>query len=398
MKKRITILCASYPPETGAAPNRIFHLAQMLKASGNQVTVISSMPNYPSGKIFKAYKNKWLVREQMDGISVLRTWLVPTHSSNVFKRLLSAASYALSLMLLVQKQLKKTQADLIVISSPPLLTGYLGTWMAAKSKAKVLLNVSDLWPQSALELGFVRAGAFYQFLVSLERKMYQRADAFSAQSEEIKQHIIKHQVSKPIFVYRNLQPTHTMAAQDRRLGTRKIVYAGLLGIAQGVFEIIQAIDFAALGTELHLFGQGVQTEQIQEWIRQHPSKGVYYHGIVPAIQIPTLMTEYHAMLVPLKQSIEGAVPSKIFNALANGLPVFYCGSGEAKRIIETHQIGWVSPSGDYVALQSNVQQWLQTSAIGYEAIRLRCLACAMNEFNIEKQNQAFHSFLQSVLA
>lgn len=396
MKKRITILCASYPPETGAAPSRIYHLANTLKAYGHDVTVISSMPNYPSGKIFKAYKNKWLVREQMDGISVLRTWLVPTHSSNIFKRLLSAASYALSLVLLVQKQLKKTQADLIIISSPPLLTGYLGTWMAAKSKATVLLNVSDLWPQSALELGFVRAGAFYQFLVGLERKMYQRAHAFTVQSEAIKQHIRLAQATKPVFVYRNLQPISVLANQPRKEGKRKIVYAGLLGIAQGVFELIQAIDFAALGTELHLYGDGVQSLSIQQWLQQHPNCGVYYHGVVPAADIPGIMTAFHAMLVPLKQSIEGAVPSKIFNAIANGLPVFYCGGGEGAHIVEQQQIGWVAPPGNYIALQANIRRWIDSSDRAYEALRQRCLACSKNEFNIEKQNQIFKAFLEDI--
>ena len=395
MKKRITILCASYPPETGAAPNRIFHVAQMLKAYGNEVTVISAMPNYPRGRIFQAYKYKWFVREQIEGIQVFRTWLIPTHSSNVFKRLMSALSYAIPFWILAQQQLKKIKPDLIIVSSPPLLTGYLGTLMAARNKAKVLLNVSDLWPQSALELGYVREGAFYNFLVKLERSMYQRADVFSVQSEEIKQHIQRTQTKKPIFVYRNVQPIQAMAAQARKEGTRKIVYAGLLGIAQGVFEIIQAIDFTALGTELHLYGDGVQTASIQQWLLHNSTRGVYYHGVVPAVAIPSLMTEYHAMLVPLKQAIVGAVPSKIFNAVANGLPVFYCGAGEGQQIVETYQIGWVAASADYTALQANIGQWINSSDVEYEALRQRCLACGKNEFNIEKQSQAFYSFLDS---
>lgn len=397
MKKRITILCASYPPETGAAPNRIYHVAHTLKSFGYDVSIISAMPNYPRGSIFQAYKYKWFVREQMEGVQVFRTWLIPTHSSNVIKRLLSALSYAIPFWFLAQKQLKKTQPDLIIISSPPLLTGYLGALMAVRNKAKVLLNVSDLWPQSALELGYAREGAFYNFLVKLERRMYQRADAFSVQSEEIKQHIQRAQAKKPILVYRNVQPIRPAADQARKKGVRKIVYAGLLGIAQGVFEIIQAIDFAALGTELHLYGDGVQTASIQQWLLQNPDRGVYYHGVVPAADIPSIMTEYHAMLVPLKQALAGAVPSKIFNAVANGLPVFYCGGGEGQQIVATYQIGWVSAPADYTALQANIGQWINSSDLEYEALRQRCIACGKNEFNIEKQNQVFQSFLDNFL-
>jgi len=78
---------------------------------------------------------------------------------------------------------------------------------------------------------------------------------------------------------------------------------------------------------------------------------VFYHGSIPASDVPQMLTQFHAMLVPLSATIEGAVPSKIFNAFANGLPILFCGSGEAAQIILDTQTGFVSDVQDFDGLK-----------------------------------------------
>lgn len=395
-QKNITLLCSSFPPEIGAAPSRMYHLAKMLTQQGYCVSVIAGMPNYPSGKILNQYKGKFTVAEQVEGINVWRTWLIPTHSSSKTKRLISLLSYTCSLLFVAYGLMRKANPNIVIVSSPPFVSGFIGTKMAKRIGAKIILNVSDLWPQSAKDLGFIQDGLFLKYLQQKEQAMYARADAFSVQSLTIAAHIKNLGHTQPLFVYRNLQPSIQQAYQSRPAGKRKLVYAGLLGIAQGVFDIINAINFAELDTELHLYGQGFELEKIIYFISQNPDNGVFYHGSIPAEEIPNSLTQYHAMLVPLSSSIKGAVPSKIFNAFANGLPIIFCGDGEAAQIISETQTGFISHIQDFDGLKNNIRKFTLLSEESYRQLRNNCLACHNNEYNKERQDKSFIEFLNKI--
>lgn len=395
-QKNITLLCSSFPPETGAAPSRMYHLAKMLLQQGYCVTVITAMPNYPTGKIFPQYKKKFIVEENIEGIRVLRIWLIPTNSSSKIKRAISLLSYSFSLLFLASKKLLKSKPNFVIISSPPFVTGYFGTQIAKRTGAKTILNVSDLWPQSAQDLGFIKDGFLLNYLQQKEQKMYARADAFSVQSLSIAKHIQALGNHQSLFVYRNLQPAISQATQPRLSGKRKIVYAGLLGIAQGVYDIIRSVNFAELGTELHLYGQGFELEKIRTFLLQKPNNGVFYHGSIPASDVPQMLTQFHAMLVPLSATIEGAVPSKIFNAFANGLPILFCGSGEAAQIILDTQTGFVSDVQDFDGLKSNIEKFILLPEEAYTKLRNNCLSCSTNEYSKENQDKRFIEFLNKL--
>lgn len=389
-------MCSSFPPETGAAPSRMYHLAKMLLQQGYCVNVIAAMPNYPTGKIFQPYKGKLLVTENIEGITVSRIWLVPTNSSLKIKRAISLLSYSFSLLFMASRLLKKSKPSILIISSPPFVTGYFGTKIAKRLGAKIVLNVSDLWPQSAKDLGFIKEGLLFQYLQQKEQEMYARADAFSVQSLQIATHINALGNKQPLFVYRNLQPFIEQASRDRPKGKRKIVYAGLLGIAQGVYDIIQAVNFAELGTELHLYGQGFELEKIRSFILQNPNNGLFYHGSIPAHEIPEQLSEYHAMLVPLSAAIEGAVPSKIFNAIANGLPIIFSGNGEAAEIVQGSGIGFISDVQDLNGLKSSIKSFSKMSEEDYNKMRANCIDCSMHLYNKSIQDEQFNAFLQNL--
>lgn len=391
-RKKITILCGSFPPETGAAPGRMQLLSKLLQQNGYQVQVITAMPNYPKGQIFPEYRGKWQVAEMQDGIPVTRLWFAPTNSSSKIRRGISLASLSLSLKLQLASLLHAQSPDLILISSPPFLLGSIGTQIARKQAIPVLLNVSDLWPGSARDLGFITEGRLLRYLQQKEIAMYRNAAAFSVQSEEIAAHIRRYCPDTPLFVYRNLQPLSLYAPHPRPPGPRKIVYAGLLGIAQGVAGIAASIDFAALGTELHIYGSGNESDKIRSLAASR--KDIVYHGNVPAAEIPEILSRYHIMLVPLVTRIEGAVPSKIFNAVANGLPLLYMGSGESAGLVERYGLGYACEAGDLGRLQHNLAQILSLDEAAFTALRERCLEAGKLYFSKETQDDCFLGFLQ----
>lgn len=118
--KKVLIISHYYPPEMGAASNRIHQLAKGLNRNF-EVTVLSPLPNYPEGRIFNQYRGKLKDSSYEDGIRVIRLWILPSNSKNKAVRFLSMLSYSLSLMFyFVFNAIPKR----VIIQSPPLLVAF----------------------------------------------------------------------------------------------------------------------------------------------------------------------------------------------------------------------------------------------------------------------------------
>ena len=163
----IVIISNYYPPEKGAAANRIEQLALKLKHYGYDVTVICPLGNYPEGKLFDQYKGKFYAEETPSGIRVKRLWIYPSNSSNIALRMISVASF--SMVLFFYLLFSKTPHK-VIVQSPPLLLSFIATTVLKLKRKKIILNVSDLWPLAAIELDVLKAESFsHKFLKHLER-------------------------------------------------------------------------------------------------------------------------------------------------------------------------------------------------------------------------------------
>jgi len=369
----------------------------MLTARGHVVEVITCMPNYPVGKIFPSFRGKLIQKEKANNIKINRLWLYPSNSKNPLKRIASMFSYTFSLYFFALPKLFIQRPDMVIVSSPPFLSAYAGIVIARIIGSKAVLNVSDLWPRSALELGAIKKGVVYRFLEVMEKRMYNLSDAYIGQSDEILEHIRQSLKSKKKeFLYRNLQETSPYIHKPRPEGKKKIVYAGLLGVAQGVYDVCANIDFAALNVEFHIYGDGYEREKIEQLIADNPDRGIFYHNSISASEMPRMLSDFHATMVPLKTDLPGAVPSKIFMAMANAIPVFFSGSGEGAKIVKDGKIGWVSAPSDFAALEQNILKLVVMSDKDYDQMRANCKLFRKIRFNKETQDAAFDLFLQGL--
>lgn len=397
--RRITIICNSYPPEIGAGPTRIYNLAQLLVKNGHEVEVICGLPNYPTGRIFPEYRGKAVDDTLHEGVRVRRIWLFPSNSHNLFHRVFSTLSHAASLWAFNLHRLLFHKPDLVIVSSPPLPLALAGVRMAKLTGCRTLLNVSDLWPLTAIDLGVMKKGTLYRSLLKAECSLLRASDAWMGQSEEILEYIHKAaKQEKPSFLYRNLQESMPGIVGKRTGGVRKVVYAGLLGPVQGIYEIATQMDFKALGLELHLYGEGSQRGALEEFISTNPNRGVHLHHSIPQKEIPAMLRDYHAVLVPLRTHVRGAVPSKLFMAFANGLPVLFSGEGEGAKIVEQHMAGWVSRPLDMESLQTNLQALANMNDTAMDDLSAHCLKLAQRIFSKERQDAAFIAFLENLKA
>lgn len=176
----------------------------------------------------------------------------------------------------------------------------------------------------------------------------------------------------------------------------KIVYAGLLGVAQDILGIVQNIDFRKLGVELHIYGAGNQAQAIEDYCKDE-SKQVNYHGVVSKSEMNGILRGYDASLIPLAKSIKGAVPSKIFDIMPLRVPILYCGSGEAADIVRDYGIGLVCDSLDYEGLKRNIIEMRDMTADEKEAMCNRCTEASQTDFHYGKQMDACMEFITKIV-
>ena len=350
MKKDVLIITSYFPPEIGAASNRIFQLADGLQQYDFNVTVLTPLPNYPTGKIFDDYIGKFRHISEEKNMTINRLWVYASNSKNKLLRLIAMLSYSFSLIwFFVWNKIPKT----VIVQSPPLIVAFTSILFLSNKNRNLILNVSDLWPIAGLELGALKKGFSYKMLEKIEYYNYKKANLILGQSEEILTHISSMFPNKKTFLYRNFPdfkpPKLQQSLSDGKL---KIVYAGLLGIAQGIYKLCNELDYSNI--ELHIYGSGAEQLQIEAFISQHPELPVFFHGRVTRDELHTLLLKYDIAIIPLLNRIYGSVPSKIFEYARLGLPMLYFGGGEGENVIKKNNLGWVATAGDYDDLNNMI--------------------------------------------
>jgi glycosyltransferase involved in cell wall biosynthesis len=383
--EEILIISNYYPPENGAAANRIEQLALKLDQNNYKVSVICPLGNYPKGELFPEYRGKFSVTENLQNITVRRLWIYPSVSKNILKRTLSVLSF--SSVLFFYLLFKKTPHK-VVVQSPPLLLSFVSVLVLSLKQKKIILNVSDLWPLAAIELKALKSGSFsHQVSLFLERFIYSKATLIFGQSNEIITHIHSIYPNKKCYLYRNF-PNHQVPVMNFSTNInepKKLFYAGLLGVAQGVFELCQKIELEDLNIELHIFGDGAEKSQIEALIQQNPQKKIFFHGMLERTVLHEKLKTFDIAIVPLKTRIYGSVPSKIFEYGALGFPILYFGGGEGEAIVNENNLGWVAQVGNFESLNSSLVEISKTGKESIETMKKQVFDCAENNFNLDFQ-------------
>lgn len=393
---KITLITQYYKPEMGAPQNRLYEMCSELKKLGADISIITGMPNYPTGKVFNEYKGKFSTIEVLDDIEIKRYWLYASNTKKVFPRIWNMISFSMTVFCALH-YLRKRKNDFIIVESPPLTLGATALILSKLTGAKLVMNISDLWPLSARELGVINGDSFiYKVLEWLEHHLYKNAVFCMGQSQEIVDYIAKHG-AKEVYLFRNgVDPRRFSCNDIQKTNTDnaplKIVYAGLLGFAQGIGEVCKNVNFKEAKAEFHIYGAGGEQQQIIDYIATHPDCNIYYHGKVDSDEIPMILRQADCTLVPLVRNIFGAVPSKIYESMAAGLPILFSGDGEGMRIVKENNLGWVSPALDYKLLEINIKS-MTIDRKDWATKKSNCVDCAKNKFNRPKQVEALYDYM-----
>lgn len=394
--KKLVLLTQYFPPEMGAPQNRLWEMANGLQKKGWKVSVITALPNYPSGSIFKGYRGKLFQKEVREGISISRLWLYPSNSRKAMPRIISMLSFSFTSLFASFRLLFK-RPDIIIVESPPLTLAFTAWILSKFGGSRLVMNISDLWPLSAYELGSISKGTVYTLLEKLEKFLYDRSNACTGQSQQIIDHI---KTISPVktHLFRNGVDTKRFA-NDETSDTGehfKIVYAGLLGVAQGIVMLCKSINFKEKGCEFHIYGDGAEKKQLLEFLKQNPARGIFYHGSVASEKIPAVLQKNDIALVPLVKPIFGAVPSKIYEAMAAGLPIIFMGGGEGEYLVRENKAGWICAPSDYDRLKDILEQIKSITPQEMKDLKLHCRQLAKEIFDREIQIKQLDDFLKGL--
>ena len=398
MAKKIKIITSFFPPEKGAASHRILTTAKELSSYGFDVSVITTLANYPTGKLFNGYKKMLYKKEKIEGIDCIRCWVFPSNSNNPIIRILSMLSYCFSLIFTIPS-LFLNKPDIIFVQTPPLLPGLTGVLISKLLRIKVVLNVSDIWPLTAVELGVMRDKSFsFRLFSGIENIMYRLSDAMIGQSNETCSYL-KQKSDKPILLYRNLtKPNFNQIVDEQVLNSKKkIVYAGLLGFAQGVFNICKNIDFKSLDIEFHVYGDGIEKSLIEKFIQQNSECNIFLNQTITKDEMQKKLLSYDATIIPLTKNIYGAFPSKITMAMAAGLPIFFSGDGEGFKTVDEFNLGYVSEAGNLNALEKNIIEFSQLNHQQINLMKLNIMNIVKKDFNYADQQSKLCKFISSLI-
>jgi glycosyltransferase involved in cell wall biosynthesis len=221
----------------------------------------------------------------------------------------------------------------------------------------------------------------------LEKYIYKKATLILGQSEEIIHHIKNIIPEKKCFLYRNF-PDHNVSEIELNSEENKpikIFYAGLLGIAQGVLELCQKIDLKGLNIELHIFGDGAEKNQLEQFISSQNEQKIFFHGMMERKALHETLKSFDIAIVPLKTRIYGSVPSKIFEYTTLGFPILYFGGGEGGTIVKENGLGWVAEVENFEELNEKIIEVSKLSTEEITFLKYNVFKTSKDAFNLDFQ-------------
>ncbi len=364
----ILFLSDNFPPETNAPATRLHEHARRWVAAGHRVTVVTCAPNFPTGRVFDGYENRWLQRETIDGIEVLRVKTFITANSGFLLRCLDYLSF---MVMGVLGGLLPKRPDLVVASSPQFFAAVGGWLLSVLRRKPFVFEVRDLWPASIAAVGAMQESFMLRTLERVELFLYRRAQAVVPVTHAFRADLIEREIApEKIHVVTNgvdLEryeplPRNEVVAREFEVSGKFVVgYLGTHGMAHALENVLAAADELRDESNIHflLIGSGAAKPALLEEADERGLSNVGFHDPQPKQRMPELWSVCDVVLVHLKDMpvFETVIPSKIFEAMGMGLPVLLAGpDGEAAEILRETGAGVWVPAEDPEALAQALRE------------------------------------------
>ena len=377
---RIGYINQDFPPEVGAGPARVLELSRHWQNAGADVTVITGMPNrrlpgQPDGVIPERYRGRWFVREEWEGIPVLRSWLFSSRNRGFAHTLVNNATFMLSSTL--HAWVRAQRFDVLIASSPPFLAHVTGANVRFTQRVPLVLEIRDLWPDYMVEMGVLKSATAQRLLFGLERHLLNRAAHAVVVTDSFRRRLMgKGFPNHSIDVIPNGVDLSSYGrdsnAQPPVPGMQGVPdefivgYLGNFGAGQEIRTVVKAAALLrdrAPGVRFVLAGDGKQKLVVEEFAASLDLPNLTIHAPIAKDRTRDFYNSCDLCLVPLAPIpiFSETVPSKIFEVMACERPLLASVSGEAARIVAESGAGLVTPPGDAEAMAEGILETRQMS-------------------------------------
>lgn len=367
---RILFVTENFPPETNAAATRVYERACYWVRDGHAVTVVTTAPNFPQGAVYPGYRNDWYRVEDMDGIRVVRVKTFIAPNQGVVRRTLDFLSFMVAGFAagLVQRR-----PDVIAATSPQFFSAACGWMMGAARRRPFVFELGDLWPASITAVGALRPSLGLRLMEKAELFLYRRSAAVVALTRHFKDNLVGRGIpADKIAVVINGVDTWRYGPRPRDADFARewniphdavvIGYVGTHGMAHRLSNVLDAAERLkdrpdGGGIRFVLVGAGAERERLVADAGARGLSNVIFIPAQPKERMPAVWSLCDVALVHLRDTpvFAGVIPSKIFEAMAMGLPVLLAApGGEASAIVETAGCGRHVPPEDPDALADAV--------------------------------------------
>jgi glycosyltransferase involved in cell wall biosynthesis len=361
----VLVVTDNFAPERNAPAIRTFEHCKRWVNAGAQVTVVTSVPNFPTGKVLAPYKNRLVQREIVDGIEIVRVWTYLAPNSAVIRRSLDFASFGVTGFFagLMQK------ADVIMATSPQLLAGLSGRLLAMAKGRPYLLEVRDLWPDSIVALDMMRERHLViRMLRSVENMLYRSAARIVTTNGGLRERLIARGVpGTKIGVVPNgvdaaqfsPRPRPQALMEQHGLCNQFVVgYIGTQGLAHDLETVLNAADRLRGHATFLFVGDGAQHLSLLRMTKRLKLDNVRFVRTVAAAEVPDHIACCDVLLVPLKRTatLSDTMPSKIFEIAAMERPIVIGAEGIAADLVVGHRAGLAVEPENVDALAAAIER------------------------------------------
>lgn len=406
---RILFITPYFPPEVGAAQARISETALRLVRRGHEVTVLTTLPNYPKGAVFPGYERGQRRREVWNGVRVIRVWSYISPNKGFLRRILSQLSFGLLAPFLAYSAIGRP--DVMIVESPPLFDAFASRALRWLKRRPYIFTVADIWPESAVQLGALHNPLLIWLAERLEWSTYKRAALVWAVTEGIKSTLIERGLpASKVFRLTNgvdttkFQPIPRDQARAQ-LGwddRYTVMYAGTIGLAQALEIVIGAAEALrdTPGIRFVLAGEGAAKDELKAEARRRGLTQIEFLDAFPHAQMPTVLSAADVCLVSLRNIplFEGAIPSKLYEAMSSARPILLAANGEARELVERRAGAAIHVEPENGRALAAAIQWLRQHPDEARQIGERGRAFVKANFDRELLTDALEGYIQDTIA
>lgn len=350
----ILIMSLHYEPDLGPSAPLYTMLSECLAQRGHKVTVISSVPHYPSGEVRAEFRSRKIRRAVENGVEVVRVPLPSVNRANLWKRLFQFACFQIGATFAGIG----TQYDVVLLGNPALDVWLPFASLVVLRGKPAIFSVHDVYPDVGVTLGVFRHRPVIEAVAALERFCLNHSFAVRILSESFRPGLrsLGVQDSKMALVYdwvdtdliRPLPQSNAFAEEHGLADKFVVLYAGNLGLSQGLEHVLTVAQQLTDHDHLRFVfvGDGAGREQIVADAERRQLRNVQFLPFQPRDRLPEVLATASVSLAILRRGVgAGSLPSKIFSAMASGRPLVISldEGSETWKVVERAQAGLCVP-------------------------------------------------------